>query len=85
MPEVIVEFIKTYGVFAGLVLYFVWQSWIRENRFAKVQEETERYVREEMKGTIERNSNAMTSLEQAIDKTFPCPMMSKAGRPHSEE
>jgi hypothetical protein len=49
------DLIKTAGPHMALVIFFVWQSSIREARQAQKIDELEKYIRTELKAIIERD------------------------------
>ena len=67
----LLELAKAYGPWVALCAYFVWQSWLRENRIAEQLYKTETFIRESMMSVIRDNTEAMRGLKDLL-KSRPC-------------
>ncbi len=67
----LLELIKAYGPWIGLCLFFIWQSWLRENKLAEKLNDSDKYQRETLAALVRDNTLAMTGLREVL-KQRPC-------------
>lgn len=67
----LLELIKAYGPWIGLCLFFIWQSWLRENKLADKLDNADKYQRDTLAGLVRENTQAMTGLREVL-KLRPC-------------
>lgn len=65
------ELVKQFGPWLALVIFFVWQSWLRENRLGTQLDEVHKFIRETLAGVVERNTRAMV-VWTGVLKDKPC-------------
>jgi hypothetical protein len=70
MPE-FTEILKQYGPWIALVLFFVWQSWVREGKLGDQLNEVQKFIRETMSVVIRDNTEAMVGWRELL-KQRPC-------------
>jgi hypothetical protein len=73
--------LKQYGPLILVVVFLLWQGWVRENRMGNridVLEDEQRNVLlpmvERCTEVITQNTNVMERLEKALDDRFTCPL-----------
>ena len=76
--------LKQYGPLVLVVLFFLWQNWLRElrmsNRINRLEDEQRNVLLplvERCTDVIAQNTNMMERLEKALDGRFECPLRKK--------
>lgn len=62
------DFVKQFGLPVALVIFFVWNSWVRENRLAKRITDLELFINEHMLKIIENATTAIVNSTTANEK-----------------
>ena len=70
MMEWLIELGKQYGPWMAMCAFFVWQSWVRENRLAVALAEAYKFTTGTMQTCIDRNTSAFQEFANIITK---CP------------
>lgn len=86
----LITVLKQYGPLVVVVVFFLWQGWVRENRMSarinKLEDDHKDVLLplvEKCTKVIAKNSIIMRRLEQSLDERFTC-RASCPGNPHKE-
>ena len=60
----LIQFVQSLGLPAALVLFFVWQSKLREDRLSERLGRVEDYYRNEFSALVRENLRVMSRLEK---------------------
>ena len=63
-----IEIIREIGPFAGIMMFFVWRDYKREDRLETRVDELNSFVREELMTTINRNTEALAKWKTEISR-----------------
>lgn len=61
-----VEILKDVGPFIGIIIFFVWRDWRREEILLKRVEMLETYQKETLENLIEKTTTALTQSSECI-------------------
>jgi hypothetical protein len=61
-----VDLIKNVGPFAGIIVFFVWRDWRREEKLHDRVEKLETYQKETLENLVEKSTAALAQSSECI-------------------
>lgn len=62
----VLEFLKEFGPLIGLIFFFIWRDWKREERLSTRVEALEAYQRETLVGLLKNTTVALTHNSECL-------------------